>query len=1371
MSTRVQFRRGNTAQTAAFTGAVAEVTINTDNNTLVVQDGVTTGGWQTPTLAFTQAAFNTANAAGTGAFVQSAFNQANSANVLAQSSYNFANSVNTYAFSAYSTANTAASNTVVIQGVDATQNTWIAANQVYSQAAYAQANTANTKAQSGYDFANTVNVYAYSAYSTANSAQSNTINIQGVDSTQNAWIAANQVYSQSAFAQANLANTKAQSGYDFANTVNVYVYSAYSTANLAQANTINIQGVDATQNAWIAANQVYSQAAFAFANTVNAYAYNANTYLQSAISTANSFLKSYSDATFFTKSGGTISGAVTIQSDLSVTGNITFTGNATSQVIKGNTGQFFGYSSNGFNALYAGIPTGYLIEPQMITQFTSNYNGYAGVNHQNINSGANSSSDIFITPDNGTANDGYVDIGMGSSTYNYPGYNIIKPNDGYFLVYGNTTTGGGNLIMMTGLTNDIVFAANGTTDTNVLMRISGYGNNVVITSTVNAVSNTTGALVISGGLGVAGNVYAGNLYSSGTNIVSYIGSAYNQANTANTKAQSGYDFANNINTYAYSAYSQANIANTKAQAGFDFANTVNTYAYSAYSTANSAQSNTIVIQGVDSTQNTWIAANQVYSQAAFSQANTANTKAQSGYDYANTVNVYTQSAYNQANTANTKAQSGYDYANTVNTYAYSAYSTANSAQANTVISQGVDATQNTWIAANQVYSQAAFAQANLANTKAQAGFDFANTVNTYSYSAYAYANSVNVYTQAAFNQANTANTKAQSGYDFANTVNTYSYSAYSTANSAQSNTVILQGVNTTQNTWIAANQVYSQASFAQANLANTRAQSGYDFANTVNAYAYSAYSTANSAQANTINIQGVDATQNTWIAANQVYSQAAFAFANTVNSYAYSAYAQANSEPIGTAAFVKANGAVQTGFTTIAANGTNISPSTNTDTLTITSAVANGINILNPSSKTIDFGLRNSGVTAGTYGNTTSIPTVTVDSFGRVTAISNNSITVPAGTSIYGNTGQITANAATGTVALGLATSGVSSGTYGGATQIPVLTVDTYGRVTSAANTSVSTTISLTGTTGSGSVSGGGTLTFLSSNGFVASVSGSTVTLSGAQDIRTTSSPSFANLTATSTTASISNTTGALVVTGGVGITGNTWIGGSIVTQSITTPTGSVANLIIDPDGVGDVIFPNSTELFVQSTAASNSNTTGAIVVSGGLGVAGNVYSNAIYTNGLFYAANGQPISTGGGGGATLSSVSGSTTYYLGLSTAASGSWTNAYVDTTNLFYTSSNNTLYVTNYNTSSDAKLKDNIITIPNPVDTINKLRGVSFTWKKTGEKSYGVIAQELQEILPELVSDAGGHKSVNYNALIGFLIETVKELSDRVTELEKK
>ena len=148
-------------------------------------------------------------------------------------------------------------------------------------------------------------------------------------------------------------------------------------------------------------------------------------------------------------------------------------------------------------------------------------------------------------------------------------------------------------------------------------------------------------------------------------------------------------------------------------------------------------------------------------------------------------------------------------------------------------------------------------------------------------------------------------------------------------------------------------------------------------------------------------------------------------------------------------AFAAANTGARTSFVNVSANGVTLTATSNTDTLTITAATANGINVLNPATKTISIGLRNSGVSSGTYGNTTSIPSVTVDSFGRITSISNNSIVVPPGTSIIANSGQLTANSSTGTVALGLATTGVSSGQYGSASQTPVITVDTFGRITS----------------------------------------------------------------------------------------------------------------------------------------------------------------------------------------------------------------------------------------------------------------------------------------------------------------------------------
>ena len=92
------------------------------------------------------------------------------------------------------------------------------------------------------------------------------------------------------------------------------------------------------------------------------------------------------------------------------------------------------------------------------------------------------------------------------------------------------------------------------------------------------------------------------------------------------------------------------------------------------------------------------------------------------------------------------------------------------------------------------------------------------------------------------------------------------------------------------------------------------------------------------------------------------------------------------------------------------------------------------------------------------------------------------------------------------------------------------------------------------------------------------------------------------------------------------------------------------------------------------------------------------------------------------------------------------------------------------TDLNSTSDIRLKENIKTVENSLNTLTQLRGVSFDWKETGRSSYGVIAQELEEILPDLVKNSEV-KSVNYNGLIGVLIEAVKELSEEVKELKKK
>jgi hypothetical protein len=94
----------------------------------------------------------------------------------------------------------------------------------------------------------------------------------------------------------------------------------------------------------------------------------------------------------------------------------------------------------------------------------------------------------------------------------------------------------------------------------------------------------------------------------------------------------------------------------------------------------------------------------------------------------------------------------------------------------------------------------------------------------------------------------------------------------------------------------------------------------------------------------------------------------------------------------------------------------------------------------------------------------------------------------------------------------------------------------------------------------------------------------------------------------------------------------------------------------------------------------------------------------------------------------------------------------------------------------TASDERLKENIQVVENAVDKCKALRGVTFDWKRDGAASAGVIAQDVQEVLPEAVKQVTGmngedHLTVNYGALTSILIEAVKELSAKVEELEAK
>lgn len=95
------------------------------------------------------------------------------------------------------------------------------------------------------------------------------------------------------------------------------------------------------------------------------------------------------------------------------------------------------------------------------------------------------------------------------------------------------------------------------------------------------------------------------------------------------------------------------------------------------------------------------------------------------------------------------------------------------------------------------------------------------------------------------------------------------------------------------------------------------------------------------------------------------------------------------------------------------------------------------------------------------------------------------------------------------------------------------------------------------------------------------------------------------------------------------------------------------------------------------------------------------------------------------------------------------------------------------------SDERTKDNVRPIENALEKVAAIRGVSFEWndravhfnREPGTKETGVIAQEVEKVFPELVSEGGdGLKRVNYQALVGVLFAAVNELNAKVRELSK-
>ena len=104
-----------------------------------------------------------------------------------------------------------------------------------------------------------------------------------------------------------------------------------------------------------------------------------------------------------------------------------------------------------------------------------------------------------------------------------------------------------------------------------------------------------------------------------------------------------------------------------------------------------------------------------------------------------------------------------------------------------------------------------------------------------------------------------------------------------------------------------------------------------------------------------------------------------------------------------------------------------------------------------------------------------------------------------------------------------------------------------------------------------------------------------------------------------------------------------------------------------------------------------------------------------------------------------------------------------------------------ITAFGNTSDIKLKENIEVISDALDKVKKLKGITFNYKKDGKRSTGLIAQDLEKVLPEAIYETidadinvdpeEKHLAIRYGNTVGLLVEAIKELEARVKELEGK
>jgi hypothetical protein len=244
-------------------------------------------------------------------------------------------------------------------------------------------------------------------------------------------------------------------------------------------------------------------------------------------------------------------------------------------------------------------------------------------------------------------------------------------------------------------------------------------------------------------------------------------------------------------------------------------------------------------------------------------------------------------------------------------------------------------------------------------------------------------------------------------------------------------------------------------------------------------------------------------------------------------------------------------------------------------------------------------------------------------------------------------------------------------------------------------------------------------------------------------------------------------TSGTLTLGGTLGVANGGTGATTLTSGAVIIGAGTSAVTAVSPGTAGNVLASNGTAWVSQALSAgvtSFNTRTGAVTLSA-----------TDVTNALTYTPV-QPNGTGATGTWNIS-ISGnaatatSATSATSATTATTATTANA-LNSANSYsmvnLTASGSITASGNVTAFSDAKLKTDMVQIRDALNKVETLTGYTYTRKDTGHRETGLIAQDVQAVLPEAVVDNDGTLSLAYGNLVGLLVEAIKELRAEVDEL---